>query len=86
MEAYRETVAWLYSDPAALNAYAKWAGVTPALARQVRDEFYPQANLEPDRIRGLDTLSRDAVELKFLSVLLRPEQLATLVQNKNADK
>lgn len=86
MEAYRETVAWLYSDPAALDAYAKWAGVTPTLAQQVRDEFYPRANLEPDRIRGLDTRSRDAVELKFLSALLRPEQLATLVQNKNAEK
>ena len=75
MDAYRETLAWLYSDPAALDAYAKWAGVTPALAKQVRDEFYPRANMEPDRIRGLDALSQEAVGLKFLAAPLRPEQL-----------
>lgn len=86
MDAYRETVAWLYSDPAALDAYAKWAGVTPALAKQVRDEFFPRANLEPDRIRGLETLSQEAVGLKFLSAPLRPEQLVTLVQNSKAEK
>ncbi len=86
MEAYRETVAWLYSDPAALDAYAKWAGVTPQLAKQVRDEFYPRTNLDPDRIRGLEALSRDGVEYKFLSAPLRPDQLVTLVQNKRAEK
>ena len=86
MDAYRETLAWLYSDPAALDAYAKWAGVTPALARQVRDEFYPRANMEPDRIRGLEALSQEAAGLKFLSTPLRPEQLVTLVQNKAAGK
>ena len=86
MDAYRETLAWLYADPAALDAYAKWAGVTPALAKQVRDEFYPRANMEPDRIRGLDTLSQEAVGLKFLAAPLRPDQLTTLVQNKRAEK
>ena len=86
MDAYRETLDWLYSDPAALDAYAKWAGVTPALAKQVRDEFYPRTNLDPDRIRGLEALSAEAVGLKFLSAPLRPDQLATLVQNKRAEK
>jgi NitT/TauT family transport system substrate-binding protein len=86
MDAYRETLAWLYSDPAALDAYAKWAGVTPALAKQVRDEFYPRTNMEPDRLRGLDTLSQEAVALKFLAAPLRPEQLTTLIQNKRAEK
>lgn len=84
MDAYRETLAWLYADPAALDAYAKWAGVTPALALQVRDEFYPRANMEPDRIRGLDALSQEAVGLKFLAAPLRPDQITTLVQNKQA--
>ena len=86
MDAYRETVAWLYSDPTALDAYGRWAGVTPELARQVRDEFYPRTNLDPDRVRGLDALSKEAVALKFLSAPLRPEQFATLVQNKQSEK
>lgn len=80
MQAYRETVEWMYSDQAALDAYGKWAGVTPALAREVRDEFYPKENLDLSRIMGLDALSADAVTFKFLPQPLRPEQLTTLVQ------
>ena len=86
MDAYRDTLTWMYSDPASLDAYAKWAGVTPALAKQVRDEFYPRTNMEPDRILGLDKLSHEAVELKFLSTPLRPKQLTNLIQNKRAEK
>ncbi len=86
MDAYRETLAWLYSNPAALDAYGKWAGVSPELAKQVRDEFYPQTNLDPDRIRGLEALSKEAVELKFLAAPLRPDQLTTLVQDPQAEK
>lgn len=86
MDGYRETLAWLYADPAALDAYAKWAGVSPTLAQKVRDEFYPRTNMEPDRIRGLEALSQEAVGLKFLSAPLRPEQLVTLVQNKRMEK
>ncbi len=84
MQAYRETVEWMYSNPAALDAYAKWAGTTPALAKQVRDEFYPKQNLDPGRILGLDVLSNDAVGLKFLSAPLRPDQLTALVQQPPA--
>ena len=86
MAAYRETLDWLYSDPAALEAYAKWAGVTPALARQVRDEFYPRSNMDPDRILGLAGLSQEAVGLKFLSAPLREDQLSNLVQNPKVQK
>ena len=80
MQAYREAQDWEYSSPDALVAYGKWAGVTPELARQVRDEFYPQENLLPDRVVGLDTLMADAVALKFLSAPLGQEQLARLVE------
>ncbi len=47
-EAYRETLDWLYSDKSALDAYATWAGTDAALAKQVREEFYPKQN--PSRI------------------------------------
>jgi NitT/TauT family transport system substrate-binding protein len=80
MQAYRETIDWMYSDPQALEAYGKWAGVSPALARQVHDEFYPRENLDPSRILGLESLSADAVIYKFLAAPLKPEQLQALVQ------
>jgi NitT/TauT family transport system substrate-binding protein len=79
MQAYRETIDWMYSDPKALDAYGKWAGVSPALAKQVRDQFYPRQNLDPDRILGLPALSVDAVSYKFLTAPLKPDQLSALV-------
>ena len=80
MQAYRESVAWLYTNPAALDAYATWAGTTPAMAKRVREEFYPETNLDPDRIIGLDALVADAVTYKYLAAPLTAEQLKTLVQ------
>lgn len=80
LQAYREALDWEYSSPDALVAYGKWAGVTPELARQVRDEFYPKENLLPDRIIGMDALVTDAVSFKFLSAPLSTEQLSRLIQ------
>ncbi len=66
MQAYRETLDWMYSNPAAIKAYAEWVGVSESLALQVRDQFYPKENLRLDRLSGLDDAMADAVSLKFL--------------------
>jgi NitT/TauT family transport system substrate-binding protein len=79
MKAYRETLDWLYNDPAALDAYGKWAGVTPTLAKRVRDEFYPKPNLDPDRISGMDALMVDAVAYHYLPAALSPDQMKKLI-------
>jgi NitT/TauT family transport system substrate-binding protein len=80
MQAYRETMDWMYSDPAALDAYGKWVGVSPDLAKRVRDEFYPKANLDPDHISGMDALVADAVTYRYLPSPLTSDQLKTLIQ------
>jgi NitT/TauT family transport system substrate-binding protein len=79
MTAYREALDWLYADPAALDAYGVWAGVTPALAKRVRDEFYPKKNLDPDTINGIDALMVDAVTYRYLPSALEPERLKKLI-------
>src|SRR5947207_3401808 len=45
LQAYRETLDWMYSDPAALKAYAEWVNIPETLAREVRDQFFPKENL-----------------------------------------
>ena len=80
MKGYREALDWMYADPKALEAYGRWAGVTPELAKRVRDEFYPKANMEPDRVTGFDALFADAVTYKYLQAPLTSEQTRTLVQ------
>ncbi len=80
MKAYRETVAYMYKDPAALKIYADWLGITEAKAKRTRDEFFAPPAIEPDQIVGLDTIVKDAVELKFTAAPLTKEQLAELIQ------
>lgn len=78
LQAYRETLDWMYSDPAALQAYAAWVGIPEPLAREVRDQFFPKENLRLDRLSGLDEAMVDAVSLKFLPAPLTKEQQAEL--------
>ena len=54
--------------------------ITEAKAKRTRDEFFPPPAIEPDTIIGLDTIVKDAVELKFTAKQLTKEQLAELIQ------
>ena len=74
LQAYRETLDWMYSDPAALKAYAEWVNIPENLAKEVRDQFYPKENLRLDRLSGLDAAMADAVSLKFLPAPLTKQQ------------
>ena len=80
MKAYRETIDWMYSDPAALKTYAEFAGITEAKAKRIRDGFFPKSSLSPDEITGLDLIVPDAVNLKFTAAPLSKEQLADLIR------
>jgi NitT/TauT family transport system substrate-binding protein len=78
VQAYRDTLEWMYADPAALAAYAAFSGAPLAIARQVRDEFYPKDGLTVDRISGLDSVMADGVANRYLAAPLTREQLAAL--------
>ena len=74
LAAYRETLDWMYSDPAALKAYAEWVNISESLAKEVRDQFYPKENVRLDRLSGLDEAMADAVTMKFLPAPLSKAQ------------
>jgi len=80
MRAYRETVNYLYTDPAALKVYSEWLQISEAKAKRTRDDFFPRASVEPDKIVGLDTIVKDAVALKFTATELTKAQLDELIQ------
>jgi len=81
MQAYRESIDYMYSDnPQVMIDYAEFARVTPAMAKRVRDEFFPKSLVNPDAIHGLDTLNPEAVNLKFIPAPLSKEQTAELIQ------
>lgn len=80
MAGYRETLDWMYANPAGLKAYAEFAKITEAKAKLVRDQFFPKEVLQPDEIKGLDAIMPDAVKLKFLAAPLTKQQIAELIQ------
>jgi hypothetical protein len=80
MKAYRETLDYMYSDPAALKVYADWLNITTDKAKRTRDDFFPREAVNPDRVVGLDVIVNDAVELKYTEKPLTKEQLADLIQ------
>ena len=80
MKAYRETIDWMYSDPAALKVYADFLGITEAKAKHVRDNFFPKEAINPDKIVGLDLIVQDAVNFKYTPTPLTKEQLAEVIR------
>ena len=80
MKGYRETVDFMYSDPAAIKIYAEFAGISEAQGKRIRDTFFPKQALSPDQLIGLDVILKDAVELKFTTTELKKEQLGELIQ------
>ena len=80
MKAYRETIDFMYGDPKGLQIYADFVPVPLVVAKRTRDDFFPKESLNPDRLTGLDTIVKDAVELKFTTQQLTKEQLDTLIQ------
>ena len=79
MQAYRETVDWMYADAAALNVYKDYSGLPEAIVRRVR-ELIPKAAMHPDTIAGMDQIVAEAVTLKFISAPPADAELKELVQ------
>jgi NitT/TauT family transport system substrate-binding protein len=80
MQAYRETIDWMYSDPAALKRYAEFAGVSEAFAQRLRDEFFPKNMLSPDKIVGLDAVMKEAITSRYIQTPLAKGQINELIQ------
>ena len=82
--AYGEAIDWMYADVGALAAFAQWAAISPAMARRVRDGFYPKEMLQLDRVKGLAGMIEDAIAFKYLARPLTDAQIAELVQTAKA--
>jgi NitT/TauT family transport system substrate-binding protein len=79
MKAYRETVDWMYDDPAALTHYMEFSKLPDSVVQQVRG-FIPKASMSPDRIAGMDSIIAEAIKNKFIAAPLTPEQIKDMVQ------
>ncbi|MFM2443078.1 MAG: hypothetical protein RJB09_264 [Pseudomonadota bacterium] len=80
MDAYRETLDYLYNDPKGIEIYADYAKIDVSLARRIREEFMPIAAMNPDKVSGLDSITRDAITFKIMQAPLSQAQLADAIQ------
>ena len=80
MSAYRETIDWMYADPTATKAFAEFAATSEENARRIREEFFPKSLIDPDEMKGMEIVMRDAVSFKAIPAPLSDEQLKQLIQ------
>jgi NitT/TauT family transport system substrate-binding protein len=80
MQAYRESVDWMYADPKAIEMYSQKMHKPVELLKESMEKFQPKDALQTDHFADLDGAVADAVKLKFLEKPLTKEQLAELIQ------
>jgi NitT/TauT family transport system substrate-binding protein len=80
MRGYRDSLAWIYSTPEGLSAYAAFAKLAEPTARRALRDFLPLSAVSPDRISGIDEVMADAVAFKFIAAPLSKDELAELIQ------
>jgi NitT/TauT family transport system substrate-binding protein len=79
MQAYRETVDWMYSSPEALKIYGEYSGLPDSIVQRVV-KLIPKEALQTDELKNLDAVMASAVTQKFLPAPLTPDQVKELVQ------
>jgi NitT/TauT family transport system substrate-binding protein len=77
-EAYAKALDWSYRDPKAIAYFAEGAEVTPEIALQARDQFYPKESLQPYEVKGLDLALQQALEYKFIPRAMTEKEVAGL--------
>ena len=77
--AYKETVDWMYSDPAALKHFSDYSGLPEKVVVKVR-QLIPKETMAPDQVVGIDQIIAEAVSMKFLSAPLTADQIKELIQ------
>ena len=80
MDAYREAVDWMYSDPKAVEMYSAKIQRPVDLLKESMNKFQPKETMQTDKFADLDGAVADAVKLKFLEQPLTKEQIAELLQ------
>ena len=77
--AYKETVDWMYSDPAALKHFSDYSGLPEKVVVKVR-QLIPKETMAPDQVVWIDQIIAEAVSMKFLSAPLTADQIKELIQ------
>jgi NitT/TauT family transport system substrate-binding protein len=67
MQAIAQAIDWAYSDPKAMEFYAKVAKVSVPVAKKSVDDFFPKSAFNIGTIRGVQKTLDEALEYKRIS-------------------
>ena len=78
MQVIHKSIDWAYSNPQAIDIFARNMKVTREIAKKAVDEFYPKSAMQLGEIRDLERSLQDALEYKFISAAKTPKDIAGL--------
>jgi NitT/TauT family transport system substrate-binding protein len=78
MQVIHKSIDWAYSNPQAIEIFARNMKVTPEIAKQAVDGYYPKSAMQIGEIRDLERSLQDALDYKFISSPKTPQDVAGL--------
>ena len=79
MRVIHKSIDWGYSNPQAIEIFARNMKVTPDIAKQAVDGYYPKSAMQLGEIRDLERSLKDALEYKFIPAAKTPKDIAGLI-------
>ena len=76
--AYAKSLDWAYSNPKSIDYFAEGMKVSHDIAQRARDDFYPRAAMNPDKIEGLQLALKQAHDFKFTPKPMTPTDVKGL--------
>jgi NitT/TauT family transport system substrate-binding protein len=75
MRAYKKTYEWAYSDPKAIEVYAKLVDLPVPLATRAAREFHTKDSNQIDRIMGIERVLAEALAAKRIPKPMTPDEI-----------
>ncbi len=78
MQVIQKSIDWGYTNPKAIEIFAKNMKVPISVAKQAVDEFYPKSAMQLGEIRDLERSLKDALDFKMIPSAKTPRDIAGL--------
>jgi len=78
MQVVEKSIDWAYTNPQAIEIFARNMKVPRDIAKKAVDEFYPKSAVQLGEIRDLERSLKDALDFKFLPSPKTPKDMAGL--------
>jgi NitT/TauT family transport system substrate-binding protein len=79
MEVYAKSIDWAYSNPQAIEMFAKNMKVPFAVAKQGVDEYYPKSAMQMGEIREIERTLKEALDYKFIPSAKTPKDVEGMI-------